>query len=77
MRTFNLKFFKQFLPVTSQMLGRKLLIGGNLGSHFSVKVSEICKASIYHLITQTYLSPWLKWNKKTALILGAANQNLK
>ena len=46
MRTFDLWFSKQFLPVASQMPGRKVLIGDNLGLHFSVKVIEACKTNI-------------------------------
>ena len=45
MRTFDLWFFKQFLPVDSQMPGKKVLIGDNLGSHFSAKVIEACKTN--------------------------------
>ena len=46
MRTFDLWIFKQFLPVASRMLGRKVLIGDNLGSHFSAKVIETCKTNV-------------------------------
>ena len=45
MRTFDLWFFKQFLPVASGIPGRKVLIGDNLGSHFSAKVIEACKTN--------------------------------
>ena len=45
MRTFDLWFFKQFLPVASQMPGRKVLIGDNLGLNFSAKVIEACKTN--------------------------------
>ena len=45
MSTFDLWFSKQFLPVALQVPGRKVLIGDNLGSHFSVKVTEACKAN--------------------------------
>ena len=45
MRTFDLWFFKQFLPVASRMPGKKVLIGDNLESHFSAKVIEACKTN--------------------------------
>ena len=45
MRTFDLWFSKQFLPVASHIPGQKVLIGNNLGSHFSVNVIEACKAN--------------------------------
>ena len=45
MGTFDLWFFKQFLPVTAQMPGRKVLIGDNWGSQFSAKVVEACKTN--------------------------------
>ena len=38
-------FFKLFLPVASQMPRRKVLIGDNLGSHFSTNVIEACKTN--------------------------------
>ena len=45
MRTFDLWFFKQFLPVALRMLGKKVLIDDNSGSHFSAKVIEACKTN--------------------------------
>ena len=39
-RTFKRWFFEVFLPNVQELPGRKVLIGDNLGSHFSVDVIE-------------------------------------
>ena len=45
MRTIDLWFFKRFLPVASQMPGRKVLVGDNLGSYFFAKLIQACKTN--------------------------------
>ena len=39
---FEMWFFKQFVPSTSDLVGPIVLIGDNLGSHFSKKVLQYC-----------------------------------
>ena len=41
-RTFEVWFFQQFLPSTENQNGRVVLIGDNLGSHFSPSVIQEC-----------------------------------
>ena len=41
-KQFEMWFFKQFVPSTSNLVGPIVLIGDNLGSHFSKKVLQYC-----------------------------------
>ena len=42
-RTFEVWFFKLYLPEASKKQGKKLLIGDNLSSHFSYDVIKVCE----------------------------------
>lgn len=50
MRSFTLWFKKVFLKKTKHLTGKKVLIGDNLGSHFSTEVSY-GKLDIYTIIS--------------------------
>ena len=50
--TFETWFFKQFVPSIVDLSGQIVLIGDNLGSHFSSRVLEYCsKNNIFYLFT--------------------------
>ena len=57
--TFETWFFKQFVPSTSNLTGPVVLIGDNLGSHFSAKVLNYCRENdiiflfVYHQTQHT------------------------
>ena len=53
-RTFQSWFFNVFLPHVSEITGQKILVGDNLGSHFSPEVVEAAIANDIYSTSPPY-----------------------